>query len=273
VQPDDDFDLTFDVLNSARQSIVPGGEVDLSFGTESVTNLTIPTSGTYVIAVKGFDGTSGGYILTLNRAEPSAGSIVQASDTLNDSSEHLFPFNSTSGGVTVVAVVNPDDDLDVILGIYNDDTDTLLEEIDETFSRETLTFVVPSAGNYYFKVTGFESATGNYEISMTGPPEVAFVLANRDEVQGSFGPTSVLEYYYSGELGDIFTVSVLTADDIDLVIEIYEDGDTLTALAEVDDNLSGGEEELTFTLPAEGLYIIRIREFFGEPGTFIMNIR
>ncbi len=269
----EDFDLVFNVFNEARQSIVPGGEVDLSFGTEELTNLTIPESGDYIIAVTGFEGTAGEYIVTLNAADPSApGSILQASDTLNAGAEHLFPFNSSEGNTTVVAIVDPEDDLDVVVGIYDDDTDSLLEEIDNSFARETLSFNLPSAGNYYFKVTGFDGGTGNYDITLTAPPEVTFLLANRDQVQGSFGPTASLDYFFRGDAGDIFTVSVVTSDPIDLVIEIYEDGNTLTTLDEVDSALSGEGEELTFTIPADGLYIIRIREFFGEPGTFVLTI-
>ena len=75
-----------------------------------------------------------------------------------------------------------------------------------------------------------------------------------------------------GDAGEIFTVSLNTSDAIDLVIEIYADGDTLTPLADVDDNLTGEGEELTFTLPEDGLFIIRIREYFGKTGTFSLTI-
>ncbi|NIY15304.1 MAG: hypothetical protein GWM98_10600, partial [Nitrospinaceae bacterium] len=95
---------------------------------------------------------------------------------------------------------------------------------------------------------------------------------NRDEVQGSLGSDAQLDYYFRGDAGEIFTVSIETNDEIDLVIEIYADGDTQTPLAEIDDNLFGEGEELTFTIPNDGLYIIRIREFFGETGSFILTI-
>jgi serine/threonine-protein kinase len=268
-----DFDLVFNVFGPGQNSssIVPGGEIDLSFGTEVINNLTIPADGQYTIAVAGYDGASGAYSVSLTSSPP--GSTLNAADTLNTGAEHLFPFSSSRGGVEVTAIVVPEGELDIILGIYNDDTDTLIEEVDASFGREILSYNILSSGNYYFRVTGFDAASsGNYDISLSGAPEVTFLLANRDEVLGYFGPSSQLEYFYRGDAGDIFTVSVSTFSSIDLVIEIYAENDTLTPLAEVDNNLSGEDEELTFTIPAEGLYIIRIRDFFGESGSFTMTI-
>jgi serine/threonine protein kinase len=156
VEPtDSDFDLTFNVFSQNGRSIVPGGEVDYNFGIEIVENLVIPTNGQYTIAVTGFEGSAGTYAVTLNSAAPAPpGSIVVATDTLSAEGEHQFPFTSSAGSVTVEAVVYPEDDLDIILSIYDDSTDTLIEEIDDTFTRETLTFVVPAAGNYYFEHQG-----------------------------------------------------------------------------------------------------------------------
>jgi hypothetical protein len=273
VEPNDDFDLVFDILNEERISIVPGGQIDESFAAEQIQNLTIPISGQYIIAVTGFDGTSGEYEVSLSISEAAPpGSTLLASDTLSSGSEHLFPFNSSAGGATVVAVVDPEGDFDAILSIYDDSNDTLLEEVDNSFDRETLTFRLPSGGNYYFRVTGFGTSSGNYNISLSGPPEITFLLASRDEVEATFGNDAQLDYYFRGETGEIFTVSISTNDNIDMVIEIFEEGNLLTPLAEIDDNLTGEDEELTFTLPADGLYIIRIREFFQDLGSFTLTI-
>jgi hypothetical protein len=97
-------------------------------------------------------------------------------------------------------------------------------------------------------------------------------LASRDEIQASFGNDAQLDYYFRGDSGEIFTVSVSPNDNIDIVIEIFEDGNLLTPLAEADDNLFGEGEELTFTLPADGLYVIRVREFFLDLGSFTLTI-
>jgi hypothetical protein len=267
----EEFDLVFNVLDPSRESIVPGGEVDNSFGTEQVLNLALSRDGTYIIAVTGFGGASGAYVLTTAVAQAAPpGSTLSASDTLSAGSEHLFPFHANGPG-TVTAIVEPEGDTDLILGIYNDDDDSLLEQVDETFTRETLSYDIPAAGNYYFRITGFdETVSGGYDITITTPSDVILLLASRDEIVGSFGTDSELEYFFRGEAGEIFTVSVITNDPIDTVIEIYDDNEV--QLADVDDNLSGVGETLTFTLPADGLYTIRIREFFGEAGSFFMTI-
>ncbi|MFZ0548062.1 MAG: serine/threonine-protein kinase [Candidatus Promineifilaceae bacterium] len=274
VQPDsEDFDLVFDIFNEEGDSVVPGGEIDESFGTEEIRNLTIPAPGAYTIAVTGFAGTAGSYTVSLDTAaEAPPGSTLYASDTLTSGAEHLFPFASSSGGVTVVAIVQPESDLDVVLSIYNDDTDALLEDVDDSFGRETLSYQLPAAGNYYFSVTGYDNSTGNYDITLFVPPEASLLLAHQDHIDASFGSTTQLDYYFRGDAGEIFTVSASPLDNIDLVIEIFADGDLLTPLAEADDNLSGEAEELTFTLPDDNLYVIRVREFFNDLGSFTVDI-
>jgi hypothetical protein len=252
---------------------VPGGEVDNSFGTEQVLNLVLPSSGTYLITVTGFGGASGAYDLVTDFS-PAAppGSTLSASDTLNAGSVHLFPFHS-NGPVSVIAVVEPQGDTDVVLSIWDDGTDTMLEEVDATFSREELSFDLPGEGNYYFQVRGFdETETGSYDITITTPQEVILLLATGDDVFGSFGTTGSLDFYFRGTAGEIFTVDVSTTDSIDLVIEIYDEDDLNTVLESVDNNLSGGIETLTYTLPADGLYVIRIKDFFGNSGSFLMTV-
>jgi serine/threonine protein kinase len=273
VQPEPDFDLVFNILNEDSVSIVPGGEVDESFAAEEISNLIVPISGQYTIAVSGFSGTAGSYDVTLNISEDAPpGSTLFVADTLSPGAEHLFPFSSDSGNITVEAIIEPEGDFDAILSIYNDDTEVLLEEVDNSFDTETLSFQLPSSGNYYFRVTGFDGSSGNYDITLFGPPEITFLLASRDEINAIFDSTTELNYYYRGDTGEIFTVSVSTDDSIDLVIEIFEDGNFSTPLASIDDNLSGESEELTFTLPDDSLYVIRVREFFNDLGSFLLTI-
>lgn len=273
VQPETDFDVVFNVLNEAGDSIVPGGEVDESFGAEEFSNLTIPANGQYTIAVSGFAGAAGSYDIALSVSEDAPpGSTLLAADTLSSGAEHLFPFSTESGNVTVVAIVEPEGDFDAVVSVYNDDTETLLDEVDDSFDTETLSYLAPSAGNYYFRITGFDGSSGNYDITLIGPPDSIFLLASRDEVQSTFDSTAELDYYYRGDTGEIFTVSVSTNDEIDIVVEIYEDGNFSAPVASVDDNLAGEGESLTFTLPDDQLYVIRVREFFGDTGSFVLTI-
>jgi hypothetical protein len=57
---------------------------------------------------------------------------------------------------------------------------------------------------------------------------------------------------------------------MDLVIEILDLDEN--PLADIDDALSGEGEELQFTFEADGLFIIRIRDFFGDSGSFTMTL-
>jgi hypothetical protein len=274
VNPTGDFDVVVDVLNDNGQSILASGEIDVSVGQEEIRNLIIPAAGEYSISVRGFENLNGDYQVSLSLSDaPEPGSILTAQDTLSAGSEHLFPFNSSRANVPVMAVVQSVGDFDAVLGIYDDSTDTLLQEIDESFTQETLAFTLPASGNYYFKVTGFATSSGTYNITLTAPPEVTLLLVNQDELTGSFDNTAQLDYYFRGNSGEIFTVAVTPDSAIDLVIEIYDADNLFEILAEIDANLSGQDEELTFTLPADGLYVIRIREFFGKPGVFVLTIQ
>jgi predicted Ser/Thr protein kinase len=272
----DDFDLIVDVLDDTGASILEEGEVDAAFGTEEIIGVQLPYSGDYVVSIMGFLDAAGDYELSVEASEQIAGtsgpgSIIFASATLGDGEEHAFPFSTDLAGATVIAGAEPQDGFDIVLSLYDDDNNELLDEMDESFGFEELNVVVSGAGNYYFNVSGFDGSGGDYEISLAGPPEILFELAKGDEVQGRFDDTAQIDYYYSGTAGEPIMVIVTPEGDLDVVVEIL-DGLGENSLVEADDWASGEAEEIASELPEEALYIIRVKGFAGQVGSFFLSL-
>jgi serine/threonine protein kinase len=278
VEPlDEDLDVIVDVLDDSGISILPDGEIDASFDIEEIRNLIIPHEGNYTITIHGFGITTGNYQLRVFLAgqlegpdEP--GSQLSAFDTLEENDEHAFPFYAESGGLELNAIVSPYDELDVVVGIYNDDDDELLLEVDDAFDIENIDYVVPDPGNYYILISGFDNAVGDYDVVITGPPDITFELAFGDEVNSQLSDSSQIDYYFRAETGHIFTTIVQPDSNLDVVLEIYNLNDLSNILAEVDDSFAGESETLEYTATEDGVFVIRVRGFGGETGNFFLTI-
>ena len=74
-----------------------------------------------------------------------------------------------------------------------------------------------------------------------------------------------------GLAGDSVIINVASDDDsVDMVIEVLDLDENV--LASADEGFSGEVEELVYTLESEELVIIRVRDFFGSPGDFMMSV-
>ncbi len=270
VYPFDEFDLVVDVLDAGGVSLLDEGPVDDSFDTEFVRILRLPETGEYTIAITGYEGEIGDYEVSLdlsNGGQP--GSIVFAFDTLeaDETEGHAFPFTALSGEV-VTFQVDPVFELDVVIGVYNDETGELLEEVDSYTGFEEMVFVVPEDGNYYFLVSRFEETAGDYDATLLGSNLVIFELAIGDGVIGRFSDDGIISYIYRGTAGDKLVVTAENNDELDVVLEIEDlDGNVLL---QVDDNASGGTETLTYEFTEDMIVYIDVMEFFNEPGQFLL---
>jgi hypothetical protein len=159
--------------------------------------------------------------------------------------------------------------------VWNDDTDEMEESVDASFGQEQVNFTAGGAGNYYFKVLGFEGQGGSYTITLNGAPDVDFELLPGDEVTCDMGQSSNIDYYVRLDPGETLRVSVSPDADTDIVAEILDLDENV--LSSIDDGFSGEPEQLDYTAPGGGtegaLYLIRVRSFSGETGgTFSMTL-
>ena len=272
VDPEGELDVVVDIVDADGASLVFAGN-DNSFGLEVVA-AQIPVDGEYAVLVTPFDeGAVGDFELVL---EGPAGSTVFASDTLEDvGEEHAFPFTAEEDELVFITV-EPEGELDVVVRIFNEDTDEEVQEIDRSFGPEGAGFLVPEGGNYYFQVAGFEvddntedggENLGSYFVTMLGSEGVLFELAYGDTVQGKFDTSDgFVEYIFNGTTGDTIDLTLETSQESDGVIEIIDLDDNI--LASIDDAFSGEGEALSYTFEADGLVLVRVRDFFAAGGLF-----
>ncbi len=273
VNPEEELDVVFEVISEDGGVLF---QEDSSYGQEQL-SFTPDSGADYILRVRGFAGASGDYsIIVQAGGVGSTGTTLTASDSLDagNSDGHDFPFTVDPGEV-VQAVVQPDGDFDVVVEIWNDDTEEMEDSIDASFGREEVNFTAAQGSNYYFKVLGFEGQGGSYTITLSGPPGVIFELAFGDQVEGDMGEVSSIDYYLRLDAGDNMALDVQPDAETDILVQLLDLDENV--ISEVDEGFSGEAEQLTFTAPdspADGaVYLIRVSDFSGESGgTFSMSL-
>ncbi|MCA9944140.1 MAG: serine/threonine protein kinase [Anaerolineales bacterium] len=275
-----EFDAVVDVVDSRGNSMLPR-ERDTNFNVENVI-FELPADGEYTVHVYGFEGSEGRFDLQMGN--PLTNIVYAASDILNEADVgegHSFPFIVLQEGEMVGIFVEPSEDLDVALQAWQDDE--LLSDVginlergfDYAIGREEFVMIVEESGNYSFKILNsqddFAGNIGEYEVTLFGTAEVAFELAYGDVVNAQTNSFGLVDYVIGGSTGDNLVLNVMPEDDsADFVIEIMDLDDNV--LASIDDGLSGEPERLNYTFATDDLVIIRVREFFGSVGEFVMTV-
>lgn len=267
----DDFDAIVEVLAPDGSQLM---EQDYSYEQEEVLFIP-PEDGEYTVRVTGYDGMAGSYDLDIFRGGIGGvgvtGSVIVTGDTLAESNEsHAYPFTAISD-TPVAAMVRPEPGLDIVVEVVDDDTDKVLQTIDNTYGYERLLFMPPpDGGNYYISVSGFDGATGSYDITLFGGPDIFFELAVGDTIYGTLGDDSFAGYTYRGYAGDMVTVTVIPTADLDAVLELEPlEGDPY---ASVDENLEGETETVDRAFTDDELIFIVVRGFDGDTGSFVLNV-
>ena len=280
VTPFGEFDAVVDVVDASGGSLL-ARERDASFGPENVI-VALPADGVYTINIYGFDGATGTFDLPIGF--PLTNVVIAAADTLEAEDEgegHSFPFTTLRAGDMVGIYVEPSEGLDVAIQVRQGDA--LVEGLgfdpergfDASIDVEEFVMLLEETGNYSFRILNsqddFAGNTGDYEVVLIGTPEVIFELAYGDVVDARTNADGLVDYVISGLAGESMVVNVASDDDsIDTVIEIMDLDENV--LATIDDAFSGEVEELVYTFASDELVIIRVRDFFGGEGDFVMTV-
>lgn len=281
VTPEEGFDLVVDVVDANGASILPTGEVDSSFGEETIEGLTIPATGDYTIVVRGFADEVGAFSVTLSSSN-SAGAPANAGDnTLGygsvvqgyvpaDGSE-VWSFVGFAGEEVMVVVTPTDDEFDSVLRVTDSAGVSILdvEEVD-VFGSEEVTFTVALDGEYLIEVSGFIGSAGAYQLTLLeqfnveDPGSYLQTVYTLDEV-GEEHP-----FPFSASAGDV-VVAVITPRSsdapVDVIVEIYEDLAEDVLLETVDATV-GDTEEVVFNVPADGNYSFTVKAADGSSGSY-----
>lgn len=273
LNPVGELDVVLEVLDDDGAIIY---QEDRSYGQEQL-SFTPLVGADYILRVRGFAGASGEYAINVvSGGVGSTGTTLIVSDSLDpgDEAGDDFPFTLDESEV-VRAIVDPDEEFDVVVEVWNDDTDTREESVDASFGREEVTFTATESGNYYFKVLGFEGQGGSYTITLNGPPGVIFELIAGDQVTADLGQSTFIDYYVRLEPDETVQIDVQPDADTDIVVAMLDlEGNSL---ASADDGFSGEAEQLLFTAPSSAtesvVYLLQISNFSGEPGgTFTLAL-
>jgi len=273
VVPYDGLDVVIDLVDSDGNSMLFDGAVDESFDTEFVRVVPIPADGQYAVVVTAYsDGETGSYELYLGETlSEQAGSIVFVYNAFTEPDEEGFTYPFTAAaGEYVTLYVNPEAELDVVLGVYNEETDELIEEVDDYTGQEELIFYAEELDNYYFLVTAFDGGVGGFDLTLSGSENIISEIFVDDGIVGRVVDGEVLSYGYYGEAGTTVSFVIESDENMDMVINLEDlDGNILV---DMDDGLSGEGEVLTYTFE-ESLYIfVNVSEFFGDVGQFALYV-
>ncbi|GAB4158402.1 MAG: hypothetical protein Fur0021_28210 [Candidatus Promineifilaceae bacterium] len=267
----EDFDAVVQVLDPNGDEVI---EQDVSYDQEEL--LLVPLlDGDYQVNVTGFEGVAGSFDITVFPGGLGGvgvtGSVVAASNTLVDAEDsHAYPFTAISDQ-PVLAVVQPEAGLDVVLEVVNDDTGRVVQTIDNTFAHERVLFAPPTdGGNYYIAVSGYEGETGAYQIYLLGGQDIFFELASGDTVYATLGDDSFSGFTYSGLTDETLTVSVSPEADLDVVIEVEPvEGEPYLA---VDDGVEGELESASYTFSSDETILVVVRGFNDDAGSYVMQV-
>lgn len=278
VSSEESLDAVVEVY-AADDLVFPLVSADAVFGgNEEVLVFRPEGPGTYHVWVRGFSDEGGTFNIAVEAGAPGGygvsrpGVTIVAADSLEVDEAHFFPISATAANVEIVVAVEPEGDLDLVLEIYEDPSEALLESVDASFGREELTFLLPAEGNYYVRVAGFDGEAGDYRITLMGPPEAVYDLASGDVVTALTDSSGITNFFYQAEANQDITLTVEPGGDYDAVVALYALDDLDLAVAEADDGVAGQSETLTTTLEG-GVYLIEVSGFAGQAGGFTLTLK
>ena len=171
--------------------------------------------------------------------------------------------------------------VDTVLVLYGPDGDYLVEDDDSGDSGASrLEWVAPSSDTYYIEVSGFESTTGTYQLSLS----VLGAQPLDDHGDDRSGATRIRDgefldgdieldgdrdfFFFSAERGLEYRIE--THLGFDTVLVLYgPDGDYLV---EDDDSGEGGASRLEWVAPSSDTYYIEVSGFSGMLGTYQLSL-
>ncbi|MCL4264118.1 MAG: hypothetical protein KJ069_12920 [Anaerolineae bacterium] len=277
------LDLTMTLIGPSGQTIV---QVDNGYAgdTETAVDQLLRESGRYIVEVGEFFNAAGGYTLRLSLTEQpffGGGGLVGPGQTIQSAlppgGEQLWRFTAVAGDV--VSVVLDPADFDVVLYVYTPDGRSLVE-LDEGFSGDAEVasgLILPVEGEYTIVVRSFAGGGGSYTLSLDrGGDETLNLYDAGDLVYGETRPEMLQEnethaWFFHGRAGDEIMADVTPLDN-NLDLEVWLLNQDLQRLTTVDALLAGQPEYLVHTLPADGQYLLLVRDFFGEPGQYEINL-
>lgn len=250
-------------------------------GLNSRLNFTLPEDGEYVIRATPLSaGGTGPYSLTLSEGPPPVearairiGDTVRGElteqDGLSANGVHADAYRFTGREGQRVRIDMTSGVFDTYLELFDDNQSSLATDDDggPEGTNSRLVFTLPKNGDYVIEARAFSEATGEYRLVITevapdAPPQP---LAFGRTVQGEIDENDSRDaddrgydaFVFEGVEGQRVR-AIMRSGDFDTYLQIGNAEGDFTALARDDDGLGEGtDSRLTFTLPADGRYVLR----------------
>jgi hypothetical protein len=279
-----DLDLQLTILNASGQ-IITTADNGFTGDTEIAADILLAADGRYFVEVDDFFDNSGRYSLSLQLTEEplySGGGRIWSGQTIQSvlsPGQHLWSFEGTAGQIVSIVLVPTDEQLDAILNLYGPDGRRLVA-LDEGFSGDAEVisgFQLPVTGEYTILVSSFADAGGSYSLSLDEGGEVTENFYEAGDIyygenhQESLQPFEAHIWYFVGQAGDEITAKVMPLDPW-LDIDVWLLDANVERVAAQDNFLAGESETIALTLPADGQYVILVRDFFGEAGRYEIEL-
>ncbi len=280
----DNLDLTLNLSDPLGQTI---GSIDTGYAgdIETAIDLFLNQNGVYVVEVSDFFGEGGSYALTMSQANApqfTGGGRVEIGQGIQSeivpNGRQYWTFDGAAEALVSI-VVEPDVSFDAVLTVYGPDG-SQLAGLDEGFSGDAEVLAglkLPVTGEYSIMVGSFGLNGGSYTLSLDegGEDTVNFYdagdLVYGDGKQETLQAYEAHTWFFEGKSGDVVVVDVEPhAPSLDLDVWLLDQ--ELNRLTAQDEFLQGEPEMLRAVLPADGQYVVLIRDFNGIPGDYVVRL-
>ncbi len=186
--------------------------------------------------------------------------------------QHQWVFDVTESSRLTVTVVG-DSQTDLVIVVKDAETDAIVKQVDVTGAGTAETLLLDVEGGQYqlvvFSADGEENgrytalySLNNADVEMN----LSGLLPYEQMDSASLDAESEQYWVFEGEKDEVITITVTPLDGADMVIQLLNQTD------DVDDTDGGEAVEISaFTLPADGLYVLKVGEY--ERGTAVYTIK
>ena len=261
---------------------------DSGEGGASLLEWVAPSSDTYYIEVSGFSGTLGTYQLSLSvlGAQPpddhgddrSGATRIRDGEFLDgdierDGDRDFFFFSAERGREYRIETYLGSNS-DTVLVLYGPDGGYLVEDDDSgEGGASLLEWVAPSSDTYYIEVSGFESTTGTYQLSLLElgrPATEVTAIGPGDTVEGRIGDEEDRGYFeFSAQRGREYVIETHLGSISDTVLVLTGPGGLRL---EDDDSGDGAASRLYWTAPESDEYLIEVTGYGDAIGSYGLSL-
>ena len=277
-------DLTLNLLAPSGRTIA---QQDSGYAgdVETLVDVPLTETGSYMIQVGEFFNEAAEYTLEVVLSDAPLyqdGGRIELNQsleaTLRPGAQDTWLYNGQAGQIITV-VLSPASAFDAVFTLYAPDG-SKIATFDEGYSGDAeilAAYPLPLTGDYTIVVNSFGDNGGRYTLAVDeGNEDVSNYYEAGDLPYGNSQQESLREdeihaWYITGRAGDEITLDARPLDTY-LDLDVWLLDPDARRLVMRDDTLAGQPERISYILPRDGIYIVVVQDFFGEAGSYELNL-